>query len=366
VTRSAAFFASLLVSLGRPAWWVLALAGFLARGGIILAVLPIVRLPSPLGLSDIFAPAIIQLRLGRIDVDVIAAIVGVAAAIVACVVIGGLLGAATDLALIRDGAVAAADEGATDDPVGRRTGDSEAQPMSPPRPTSPSGGFRVVGRVLVVRLAAHLPFEIAVAIGTVAIVNVTYAELTRPEDVATPLVIRVIAGAALPIGGTVVAWLLGELAGGPAARRVVLENAGFRDALGGAVAALVLRPRSTLVPWIVTTVALVVIVIATLGGARIAWLRADAALTDSSIDAVTLVVTLMTFVAIWLAALALIGLVAATRSVALTFEAVRDAAQRLRSATSRDREGGDVGGTFGASTHHRPGDRPVGGDGGSL
>jgi hypothetical protein len=366
VTRSAAFFASLLVSLGRPAWWVLALAGFLARGGIILAVLPIVSLPSPLGLSDIFAPAIMQLRLGRMDFDVLAAIVGVAVAIVGTVVVGGLVGAATDLALIRDAAVAAWEEGVTDDPVGRRTGDAEARPISPPRPTSRPGGFRVVARVLVVRLAAHLPFAIAVVIGTVAIVNVTYAELTRPEDVATPLVIRVMAGAAWPIVGIVVAWLLGEIAGGTAVRMVVLEGSGVRDALGGAVAALVLRPRSTIVPGIVTTIALLVILAATLGGARIAWLRADAALTDSSIDAVTLVVTLMTFVAIWLAALALIGLVAASRSVALTFEAVRDAAQRVRSAASPDREGGDVGGTFGASTHHRPGDRPVGDDGGSL
>jgi hypothetical protein len=360
VTRSAAFFASLLVSLGRPAWWVLALAGFLARGGIILAVLPIVSLPSPLGLSDIFAPAIIQLRLGRIDIGVVAAIVGVVATLVACVVIGGLVGAATDLALIRDGAAAAAEEGVTDDPVGRGRGDGEAEPMSPP------GGFRVVARILIVRLAAHLPFAIAVVVGTAAIVNVTYVELIRPVDVATPLVARVISGAAWPIGGIVVAWLLGELAGGTAARRVVLEGAGVRAALGGAVAALVLRPRSTLLPGIVTTVALVVILGATLGGARIAWLGADAALTNLSVDAVTLVVTLMTFVAIWLAALALIGLLAAIRSVALTFEAVRDAAQRVRSATSRDREGGDVDGTFGASTHHRPGDRPVGDDGGSL
>lgn len=361
MTRSAAFFASLLVSLGRPAWWVLALAGFLARGGIILAVLPIVSLPSPLGLSDIFAPAIIQLRLGRIDIGVVGAIVGVVATLVACVVIGGLVGAATDLALIRDGAAAAAEEGVTDDPVRRRTGDGAVGPT-----LSRPGGFRVVARILIVRLAAHLPFAIAVVIGTVAILNVTYVELIRPADVATPLVIRVISGAAWPIGGIVVAWLLGELAGGTAARRVVLECAGVRAALGGAVAALVLRPRSTLVPGIVTTIALAVILGATLGGARIAWLGADAALTNSSVDAVTLVVTLMTFVAIWLAALALIGLVAAIRSLALTFEAVRDAAQRVRSATSRDREGGDVDGTFGASTHHRPGDRPVGDDGGSL
>jgi hypothetical protein len=349
VSRSAAFFASLLVSLGRPAWWVLALAGFLARGGIILVILPIVSLPSPLGLSDVFAPAIMQLRLGSPDVALVAMIVGVAAGFVACVLIGALIGAATDLALIRDGALAAAEEGVTDTgPIGR------------------PGGFRVVTRILVVRLAAHLPLVAAVAIGSVAIVNVTYAELTRPLDVATPLVARVIVGAAWPIVGIVVAWLLGELAGGTAARRIVLDGEGVRDALSGAVAALVLRPRSTLVPGIAMTIPLVLVGAGTLGGARVAWLRADGAITDSTIGAATLVVTLMTFVAIWLAALALIGLLAATRSAALTFEAVRGGARVLRSSPSPDEPVGDVDGTFGASTHHRPGDRPVGDDGGSL
>jgi hypothetical protein len=360
VSRSAAFFASLLVSLGRPAWWVLALAGFLARGGIVLAILPIVSLPSPLGLSDIFAPAIMQLRLGSPDVALIMTIVGAAAGLVACVVIGGLVGAATDLALIRDGALAAAEEDVTD--LGQRGRESSD---GAPHLAHPDG-FRVVVRILIVRLVAHLPLVVAAAIGSVAVVNVTYAELTRPQDVGTPLVVRVIVGAAWPIVGIVVAWLLGELVGGTAARRIALDGEGIRDALGGAVNAVVSRPRSTLVPGIAMTIVLVVILAGTLGGARVAWLRADGALTDPTIGAGTLVLTLMTFVAIWLAALVLIGLVAATRSAALTFEAVRDGAQRLRSSTSPDEAGGDGGGTFGASTHHRPGDRPVGDDGGSL
>ena len=360
MSRSAAFFASLLVSLGRPAWWLLALAGFLARGGIALAILPIVSLPSPLVLSNIVAPLILPLALGHFEAGVVAAIAAVVAGLLLWLVVGGLVGAATDLALIRDGALAAAEEGVTD--VGQRGRPSSDVDPGPTR----RGGFRVVARILIVRLVAHLPLAVAVAIGSVAIVNVTYAELTRPQDVATPLVVRVIVGAAWPIVGIVVAWLLGELAGGTAARRIVLDGEGVRDALSGAVAALIVRPRSTLVPGIAMTIALVVILAATLGGARIAWLRADGALTDPTIDAGTLVLTLMTFVAIWLAALTLIGLVAATRSAALTFEAVRDGTREARSSPSPDEAGGDVGGTFGASAHHRPGDRPVGDDGGSL
>ena len=107
------FFASLLVSLGRPTWWLLALAGFLARGGILLAILPIVNLPSPLVLSNLVAPVIVPLALGHVDEGVVAAIAVVVGGLLAWLIIGGLVGAATDLALIRDGLAAARDEGVT-------------------------------------------------------------------------------------------------------------------------------------------------------------------------------------------------------------------------------------------------------------
>jgi len=129
---------------------------------------------------------------------------------------------------------------------------------------------------------------------------------------------------------------------------------------------LVRRPRSTVLPFVVTTIPLVLILAGTLGGARVAWLRADAALTDPTIDSIVLVVALVTFIAIWLAALTLIGLLAATRSAAITFEAVRGGAARHRNPASNADPAEAVDGTFGASTHHRPGDRPIGDDGGSL
>jgi hypothetical protein len=356
VSRSAAFFASLLVCLGRPTWWLLALAGFLARGGMVLAILPIVMLPSPLALSNLVAPVIVPLALGRVDETVVVAVALIAVGLLAWILVGGLVGAATDLALIRDGVAAAGDEGV----AGRSDDDAQAGPARP------GGGATVIVRILAVRLLAHLPFGIAIAIGAVGMVATAYAVLTLPGDLATPVVVRVVVAAAGPIIGIIVTWFLGELVGGVAARRIVLDGTGIQTALGGAVVALVRRPRSTLLPVVVTTIPLVVIVAGTLGGARIAWLRADAALTDPTIDGGTVVVTLMTFVAIWLAALTLIGLLTATRSAALTFEAVRDGAQRLRSAALRGDPGDVLGGTFGASTHHRPGDRPIGDDGVSL
>jgi hypothetical protein len=225
---------------------------------------------------------------------------------------------------------------------------------------------RLVARILAVRLLAHVPFGLVLAVGSVGIVQVAYAELTRPEAVDTPLTLRIVAAAAWPILAIVVVWFASELAGGIAARRIVLAGDGVQPALIGAFVDLVRRPRSTIVPAVVMTIPLVAILGGTLGGARVAWLRADAALTNSRLDPATLAVTLAALVAIWLAALALIGVLTAARSAALTFEVVRWIADHARSGWSPDESGDRVGGTFGASTHHRPGDRPLGDDGGSL
>ena len=43
--------AALLAVLGRPSWWMLGLAGFLVRGGIVVFLVAIITLPSPLALS---------------------------------------------------------------------------------------------------------------------------------------------------------------------------------------------------------------------------------------------------------------------------------------------------------------------------
>jgi hypothetical protein len=362
VSRSGVFFASLLVSLGRPSWWLLSVAGFLARGGILLAILPIVNLPSPLVLSNLVAPVVVPLALGHVDAGVLAAIAVVVGGLLAWLIVGGLVGATTDLALIRDGIAAAREEGVT----GRAPGDAkDAEAGSPLRPEE-RGGAALIGRIFVVRLLAHLPFAVVLVVGTVGIIQVAYAELTRPANVDTPLVLRVVAAAAWPIAAIAIAWFGGELAGGIAARRIVLAGDGVRAALTSAAAALVRQPRSTVIPAVVMTIPLALILGGTLGGARVAWLRADGALTDPTIDATALIAALATLVVIWLAALLLIGVVTAARSAALTFEAVRIDTEGVRDAASSGESGNAIGGTFGASTHHRPGDRPLGDDGGSL
>src|SRR5260221_10653723 len=50
---------ALLATLSRPRWWLLALAGFLVRGGILVVLLPIIAPPTVAGLMSFLAPTVI-------------------------------------------------------------------------------------------------------------------------------------------------------------------------------------------------------------------------------------------------------------------------------------------------------------------
>ena len=65
MTPGGTLLAALLVTLSRPATWPLALAAFLVRGGILVILLPIVVLPTTVGLGTAFGPTL--LRRVRLD-----------------------------------------------------------------------------------------------------------------------------------------------------------------------------------------------------------------------------------------------------------------------------------------------------------
>ena len=336
VTTRGATLAALLATLARPAWWLLGLAGFLARGGILLFLLAIVTLPSPLALSNVVAPLLVPIVFGGFTPLLLALLVSGIVSLAAWVVVGGWIGAATEIVLIRDARRAAAEEGL---PV--RRGD-------------PSGHW-LIGRVAIAHLLAHLPLAVAAALGSVAIVNVAYIELTSPFEVATPLPIRIAAGAAGPIAAIVVAWLVGELAGGLAARRIVLEDDSVLGAVRGGYADLVTRPRSATLPALITTLILAADLAAMLAAVDLSWTAARARLVELPPDPVAIGLALASFAASWFLALLVAGLIDAWRGVAMTFEAER----RRVSAASTD-------GTYGASAHRRPGDWSAQDEGGSL
>src|SRR5439155_21772801 len=81
-------------TLARPSTWVVALAGFLARGGILLLLVPILPLPSPVGIANIVGPAVVT-PAGPSSQG-IAILVSAGIVVVGWVVLGVLIGAATD------------------------------------------------------------------------------------------------------------------------------------------------------------------------------------------------------------------------------------------------------------------------------
>jgi hypothetical protein len=352
VSRSAAVLASLLVTLGRPAWWVLALSAFLIRGGVLLFLLPIVVIPSPLAVSNVVAPVVVPLAFGRIGADVFLLAALSATAIFLWLVVGGWLAAAIELELIRDAAAAAVEEGVVDGPVR----------SDEPRPRDRD----VAGGMLATRLVVGLPLAAAIGLGVVRIVAVTYRELTNPNDVTLSLPIRVALGATAEIAVIVLAWVAGELLAGLASRRVALVGAGVWPALRSAVVDAVRRPRSTIAPWLLWSVVLWGVLAGLLVAARLTWDQAQAAMSASRPDGIAIATMLVVFVAVWLGGLSLAGLLAAVRTVGGTFEDLRTAAQRPSPAIGSADEGSGDPGTFGAPTHHRPGDWSVDDDGGSL
>jgi hypothetical protein len=340
VTTRGATLAALLAVLGRPSWWLLGLAGFLARGGILLFLLAIVTLPSPLALSNVLSPMLVPIVFGGVTPTLVVILVAAAGSLVAWILLGAWIGAATQVVLIVDARRAAPEEGV---PVG--------DPREP--------GRWLITRVAVAHLLAQLPLAIAILLGSLRIVDVTYRELTAPADISIALPLRVVTGAIGPIVAIVVAWLIGEIAGGWAARRIVLGGGSVVESVTGGYGDLLSRPRSSLLPSLLTTGVLALDLAAMLAAVDLAWTAAR--------ERLGIGLALASFAAIWTLALLVAGLIDAWRSVAMTFEAERLAA--LADASERHPDGSDgrsVGGTFGASGNRRPGDWSAGDGGGSL
>jgi hypothetical protein len=318
VNRGAALIGALLVTLATPTSWPLALGSFLLRGGILLVVLPIVVLPSPVGLANAFGPAVTAIALGSMTAPMAAAGGAVIVAVLAGLLGAGWLAAALEAEAVRIVAL-------EDDVAAIRPGTI--------RPTS--GG--IAARILLARLVADLPLVLALAWGSVRLVSITYRELTNPFDVATPIALRVLRATPEVIAAVIVTWLIGEIVGAIAARRIVLDGDGVGRALVGAVGASLRHPVTTLARFLGPTLVLVaVLVLSALAGAT-AWAVAADALEGPG-DPVSVLVTILALVVLWIVGLLLMGVVCAWRAAVWT---MTEAARK---------------GTFGGSTDSQPGD----------
>ncbi len=304
--------AALLAVLSRPSWWILGLAGFLVRGGIVVFGLAIVTLPSPLALSNVLGPLVTPLYLGRLEPATLALISGAFSALVAWLIGGSWIAAATEVVLIRDARQAAIEEGL---------------------PTGPERGS---GRLLISRsAAAHLlalaPLAIILSLASVQIFAVAYRELVNPTD-ASSIALRVVAGASGPFAAIVVAWILGEIVGGMAVRRIVLADEPLIGAVLRSAVELGRRPIGTLLAPMTTIAILVIDVLAVLVAVVLVWTEVRTRLVRPLDEPLATVLTLATLGAAWCLALLITGLIDAWRSVAMTFDAERAAAVAARRA----------------------------------
>ncbi len=308
--------AALSVTIARPATWPLALGAFLLRGGMVLVVLPIVVLPTPVGVGNLVAPALTSISLGAVPIGLVVASVGIGVGFGLWVVVGGWLAAALEGEAIRIVADAARGQAV----------------VSPRR--------RIAARILAARLASLLPLAVVLAVGTVRIVFVTYSELVLPSDTTSPIAIRVLRDAPDVPLAIVVAWMAGEIVAAVAARRIVLAGEGVGTALRIAVARSVRHPIAALGRFWLPLLVFVVVLVASGAVVSTAWQATGDRLGEAG-DALGLLVAMVVvaiLVGSWLLGLLVIAIVTAWRGAVWTVAEVSEA------------------GTFGGSTNRRPGD----------
>jgi len=331
VNRGAALIGALLATLATPATWPLALGTFLVRGGILLFALPVLALPSPVGIANVLSPTVIAVALGTMTSGLAISLVAVGLAAAILLGFGGWLAAVLEAEGVR---IIAADEDirAIAGPVGAG--------RAPNDDLGAGGPGGTAGRILAARLVAYVPLGLAVVAGSFRLGSRAYGELTAPGDVGTPFVVRVLLGSPEVVIALVVTWMVGEILGAVAVRRIVLRGDTLSGSLRGALGVTVRHPLATLARFWLPTVALFAVIVPSMLAASAAWGAARAALADleDPADPVGVLGTVVVFVGLWLVGLVLAGVVSAWRA------AVWTAAEMAGE------------GTFGASAGIRPGD----------
>lgn len=294
----AALTGALLATLASPATWPLALAAFLLRGGFLPVVLPIVVLPSPVGLGNLLAPMLMTVVFQGLSVEIAATVTLGALSIVTWIVVGGLVAARleAEAAHLVDG------------------NEMLSGSTVVPGPEDVAGSERIIAaRILAARMLAHAPTGVAVTWAAVRFVDVAYRELTRPEDVTLPIALRVVAGAPAATAVLLVAWMVGEVIGGLAARRITLAGCGVARSLRDAVRATVRHPVGIVAGFVVPLAGLALVVALSTVAPTVAWSVVRVAMRSPA-ELVVGTLAVVVFVSFWIVGLLLIGVTAAWRA----------------------------------------------------
>jgi hypothetical protein len=175
----------------------------------------------------------------------------------------------------------------------------------------------VASRILVARLIAAVPLGVALALGSIRLVFVTYRELTAPLDVTMPIAIRVLRGSPEVVVAVIVTWMLAEIVGALAARRIALADAGVGAGVKHAVRVLIHEPVSSLARFWLPSLVLVVVLVPSALAAASAWQAVGTVLNEGA-EPLPLLLTVVVFVGLWIVGLVLIGVVCGWRAAVWT------------------------------------------------
>jgi len=295
---------------------LVALAGFLVRGGLVFLAVPSVVLPSVIGLAGtvgISSFSIDGSPTARFYELVALAIAGVTLWLATAAVVGSLV----DVWLVE----------AARSPA-ERLGD-QARPL-------PDGGTLL--DMIAVRGLCLLPLAATLLWAASRIYSATYDELLAPSNLAVPLFVRIAERQADGIAAVVIVWLATETLAALAVRHLLLAGGGVGSAMTGAVSQVVRRPLSTLMTTVLWSVAGFAAMAGTMAAAATAYglcletarlsdpiavtVGLGALSTTRDFRPVVFVLVTLVLVAAWLAGAAVSGVASAWRSAAWTEEVV--------------------------------------------
>jgi hypothetical protein len=316
MTWMEAAIAAAAVVRNRPALVAVGLLGFLARGGLALFLLPIVVLPTPIGISNVIGGTALT-GSGASD-GLVRLIVAVVLLVLGLVALGVVVGAKADVMLAR-ATLAALREGPGREESGRAvTGAARAgagwSPADAGSDAGPPGSGSLVARLAVVRIVVLVPVAAAATWAASRLVAAGYHELILPDDLSVPLPIRILVGALDAAAVLTAVWLLAELLGGLAVRHVILTRRSIPGAIAASIAGCVRRPLTTGATWFLGLVVLIVTAGPTLVLAAALWNRLQVLLADAA-PVVLLVPATFVFVLVWGGGLLLVGAGVTWRSV---------------------------------------------------
>ena len=303
---------ALAVVIADPVLWLLGSLGFLARGGLLLLALPILALPSLVELTTLLGPDAI----GGAGLSArLVTLILVALAVLGSSVLAGVVCAAFAEAVAFERVVGSTE--IRDDVASGRAGAAAA-----------SARPRLVLRLVWLQLRLLPVCGLVVGALALRLVEAVRGEYFLPRSLEVPFVIRVVQAAAPEIALVLATLVAVDLLGAVASRRVLvasLHPARDHGPITGAVGEIVRRPwsvaRTFCLAWLVSLAAAVPVLLAV----TMAWRVLIAVYAPSdpgSFDAVAAALVTVLFVAVWLAALLLLGVASALRGTLWTLRAV--------------------------------------------